>query len=73
MIFRVACAGDTRRGERVGEIGRETGQILECFTSACSHKYPERQWCDFAFKHATPVCGRDREEVGAETAERNDN
>lgn len=73
MIFRGACVGDTRRGERVGEIMREsrrpnTRNVLRARVRA--HKYPERQWRDFAFKHVALVCGRDCEEVGAEPAGR---
>lgn len=46
------------------QVARETSQIPGRFTSACSHKYPERQWRDFAFKHAAPgaagMCGEER-------------
>jgi len=35
-----------------------------------AHKYPERQWRDFAFKHVTLVRGWDYEGVGAGPAAR---
>lgn len=73
MIFRGACAGDTRRGKRVGKIARESRRpnmrnVLQARVRA--HKYSERQWRDFAFKHVILVYGRDCEGVGAGLAER---